>query len=288
MAARLPSFRGFLIGVFCAFCAGAAACSGSTTAPIDVDAASGGPDGNGSDGNGPDGTDGVDLADGETEAASHEPGDSADEGDGGEASGAGDAGDAVPRPLCPAPLDVTGWTTPALKPRKTSSACSAQEIIDYDSNCLNPTTTSVAACDAFSAAHNGCAACLNSRDNDPTWGPLVAFSVLDINLGGCVLALDPSSAACAQSAQDDQVCVHLACDYQCPITDEPSYDRWTQCIDNARAQPCRAHSDAAKCVASLDAGAICTPTADMDTAFLAIAPLFCGGGPVDAGALDGH
>jgi hypothetical protein len=199
---------------------------------------------------------------------------------------------------CPTPADVSSWPAPALHTPKTStSACTAKDIADYDAACLNTATRTMADCTAFGSSRATCQACIESTSTDTTWGPLVAFSgVVNINLGGCLALVDPQSASCGRKVQDYDECVHAACDGVCPVTSTATFALWEQCQMTATAQGCGMYSTAAQCIGLDDAGTICSAAGGFDAAFLAIAPLFCGGAseagtteagpPVEAGATE--
>jgi hypothetical protein len=194
-------------------------------------------------------------------------------------SGDDGGGDGPVATGCPAPADISSWMAPALHPAKTSpSACTAQDLSDYDGACLNNATRTQAACTAFATSRATCLACLESKYTDMTWGPLVSYSgVVNLNLGGCVAIVDPAGAACAQKVQDYDQCVHTACDGVCPVNSPAAFQLWQQCQTIASQQACGMYSTAANCLANDTAAAVCNNAGGFDAAFMAVAPLFCGG-----------
>jgi hypothetical protein len=181
---------------------------------------------------------------------------------------------------CPTPADVSSWMPPAFHaPKTSSSACTAKDIADYDTACLNNMTRTSADCTAFTMAHPSCVSCLESKSTDTTWGPIVTFSgVINVNLAGCLALLDPAGASCAQKVQEYDECVHTACDGVCAVTSPQTFALWKQCRDTATAQACNPYEQAASCISTDDAGTLCNPPGGFDAAFLAVAPIFCGGG----------
>jgi hypothetical protein len=189
--------------------------------------------------------------------------------------------------MCPVPGDLSMWTPPAQKMPKTNpTACSAKDLADYDAACWNNTTRAQAACTAFGNAHPACVACLESMSTDSTWGPIVQFSgVANVNVAGCLALTDPGST-CGKNVQDYELCVHTACDAVCPVTDTASFNAWKMCESTVTTQACATYNTKANCIGTEDAGAACSAGTDFDTTLLAIAPLFCGGFPVDGGAAE--
>jgi hypothetical protein len=215
----------------------------------------------------------------------------------GDDAGGGD--DSSPATGCPTPGDVSTWTPPALKPPKTpSQSCTAQEIMDYDTNCL-AMGSSGSTCTPYMAAHKACSTCLQSKSTDPNWGPLVVFTgVININVSGCLALVEGATSTCAQAVQNYVLCIHTACDGVCPVNSQASFALWKQCETTALAQGCATYGNASNCVSTDDAGSICSVSGGIDAAFLSIAPLFCGGaqsgeggtgeaGPTEAGPAEG-
>jgi hypothetical protein len=210
----------------------------------------------------------------------------------------GSGGDDSSATTCPTPADMSSWKPPAYVPAKHQpGACSAQQISDFDKNCLNASSKSTAACDAFRTASATCVSCLVTTTlTDATWGPLVVDNgTYQGNIGGCLELAAPGNASCAQAQQAMERCAHAACDGPCPVTDQASFSAFQQCVNTADQEACSQYVTAANCLTTIDASAAaaCIPSQNesFDTLYMALAPFFCGGtadgGAAEAGAAEG-
>jgi hypothetical protein len=195
---------------------------------------------------------------------------------------------------CPTPADVSKFTAPAYKHAAHSpTACTAQNITDYDNDCLNQTTRNTTACSAWKTANATCYACLVTPETNATWGALTVHNgVLDVNTAGCVELTDPSDTTCAPAYQAGGMCIEAACDTQCPVSsgDQVSFSNYQQCATTASSQGCgtlvNAGQTACKAAAASATSAFCFPPAggSFDPFFLQVAPIFCGGAASDGGS----
>lgn len=205
-------------------------------------------------------------------------------------SGGGDSGGDTGGGSCPTPVTLpSNYMPPAYAhARQQVGACAPSDITAYDAACINTTTASGANCSAFDSAHATCAGCLQSKLTDSSWGPVVTSDgVENINIAGCIELTDPSATSCEASEEALIQCEHAACDSPCPVTDQASFAKWQSCTTAADKGECKTYLAAVACIGTLDAGAssICNPQA-FEAFFLAVAPLFCGGGDAGTG-MDG-
>jgi hypothetical protein len=208
----------------------------------------------------------------------------------------GGSGDDSSASACPTPADVSKFTPPAYKHAKhVPTACTAQNLKDYDTDCLNATSKNQATCTSWKTANATCYGCLVSQETDATWGALVSHNgVLSLNTAGCVELTDPTDTACAPADQGQEACIEAACDTQCPVKDQTSFTNYQACVQTAASQGCGTFistaNTACSSVATSAASAVCFPSSSgtFETNFAAIAPIFCGGGSAgDGGAPEG-
>lgn len=161
-------------------------------------------------------------------------------------------------------------------PKIVKGSCTTQQIDGYYKSCLPPTS-----CDSFRAANASCVQCIESKDTDATWGPIVTSGfTMTFNPSGCMVALtgDSSETSCAQRFDDLSQCEAAACQAQCPLTDQASAILLEQCDSAASAGEC-AKFAAAEC--GPDAGApytqcVAASSNDPEAGFDAIAAAMCG------------
>jgi hypothetical protein len=178
-----------------------------------------------------------------------------------------------PPPSCPTPADVSTFTAPAFTPPAVKKgACTDQQIQDLYAACFASNAT---ACNSFEQNNAACAACVMTTPNAP--GPLVQQSngIVALNVAGCVAIVtgDSSSTSCAAGVQANFDCEGAACDAQCPVVDQPSFQLYQQCTQAAEAGGCSKYAQA-QC--GLDAGASQCAVQDFKDGFFAIVPLLCG------------
>jgi hypothetical protein len=198
-----------------------------------------------------------------------------------------------------------------------SGACSPATSIDSSQikfvppNAPNPTACSDAqiqqlydACFGPNAAQTPCTAFINAASNKTcntcmfsTWGTSTALGTLiDVagvdyaDTSGCIAIEtgDSSSTGCAAKEQAVLACEVLACGTNCPqVSDQTTFNEWTACTSQADQGVCKTYADAV-CDLS-DAGTVytvCQNHQSFDEYYFALAPVFCGGYPADAGVSD--
>jgi hypothetical protein len=109
----------------------------------------------------------------------------------------------------------------------------------------------------------------------------VSFSSTTIiNQPGCLALIEPSQTGCAEAAEAQIECEHAACDASCPVSDDPSYEAWEQCVAQADEGICAGYDGACLDVATStdggDAGGAACAGTDFGTAFMNVAMVFCG------------
>jgi hypothetical protein len=214
------------------------------------------------------------------------PFDATDE-DGDDGADGDDGGDGSPgcnTGVCPSPDDVTGFQ-PTWKPPTGGhqNKCSAALIDEFYTDCLD--TNGSQQCSTFGAngdaAHQACAACLQSQYTDASWGPLVySPGEVETNESGCIALLDPAAMSCAQSVQADDECQHAACDPVCGIGDDQSFDGYVTCTAAANSCGCEPFFQAAMCAKMLgyaqSPAAPCLVGQTFQDVYYQIAAAFCG------------
>ncbi len=189
-------------------------------------------------------------------------------------------------PHCPdVPEDESAYQHETIKPaRPYSASCGAGLVSYFYAQCLGPYATQ-SSCNTFQSSWAACAACLMSDSTDSAWGPIVSFpNYAETNMAGCVelhTANPAPSGSCADVLYQEEQCVRDACVGLCPLSpnDSVELDNFVQCETNATAGTCKSLDDAANTACQEDAGpyANCFVQKDFESAFIAIAPTFCGG-----------
>ncbi|HEY1960238.1 MAG TPA: hypothetical protein VGH28_31730 [Polyangiaceae bacterium] len=194
---------------------------------------------------------------------------------------------------CPTPnptIDTSAITwVPPITPDPT--ACSDVQIAAFFDGCFGP-QKSTSACQGFenANANANCLKCLITNQNASAYGALIAIGGIDYaNTSGCIAILsgDSSATGCGAKAQSVLDCESLACADQCAVTDDASLQLYDQCTSAADQAVCKSYVDG-QCDLT-DAGAvnsICLNQPDFEHYYDALAPIFCGGYPADAGAGD--
>jgi hypothetical protein len=207
-----------------------------------------------------------------------------------------DTGDAGSLPTCPTPgplVEFDAGYHPATPLHQ--GWCSPAFLTQFYQDCVVSGATSTS-CSNWSTsadlAHQRCAACLATPSTEPNYGPIIVYGgVLDINLAGCIQALDPNALACATAMQASYACEHAACDKPCPVTDRNSYTQWAKCAFAADQGVCKTYVDQSCAAAEADGGAAaaCFPWEGVGASFGAyydvLSALFCGSS-ADAAAGD--
>lgn len=194
--------------------------------------------------------------------------------------------------MCPSPkTDISGFMAPmmAIPPITPSSVCSDVQLAAYWQACRVPPASG---CAAWRTANMACDKCLESNDTDPKWGVLVYGSgqyvvngIVQANYDGCLTIL--GATQCANDDFAANMCTKYACEEQCPVTDQTSYNAYSMCVQSASSGACKMYSSkvSPSCTAG-DAGAAVTACkgSNFQDYYNKIAPIFCGGAPSDAGS----
>ena len=183
-----------------------------------------------------------------------------------------------------APADVSGFTPPAYKNARPPQAKCTQAFIDsFYSLCL-ATGATTATCAPFSPttgdqAHKDCRACIVSVQADANYGPLIeSKGLVSLNIAGCMEIKDPTNGlACAKAYQASDACDTAACAANCPVTDDPSFQLYQACVQQAQAGGCKTYVTAAACAnAEAEAGAPqCFQGQTFQDLYNSIVPVFC-------------
>jgi hypothetical protein len=171
------------------------------------------------------------------------------------------------------PASAAGFS-PVMVAPVMNPVCTAAEVAGLVTQCFDPVTATTAGCAAWRAVAENMAcladcpvtssyAAAPAVHNPPPppkgpWGPLVRItsesSITFLNLGGCVAAADPSSAAqsCANALNAQFECEYYACAANCPIpvtadasVTEDADGAFENCMLAADSGPCRAYANAA-------------------------------------------
>ena len=209
-----------------------------------------------------------------------------------------DASDAADAKNVCAPSDLSGFTPPSYAPPKhVPGACTGAQISGFLDACFRTGHTKTS-CDTFAATiPSTCADCLATPWNAPARGAAVLYQgaagdhgVRALNVSGC-LALVGGAAGldCAKKLEIEEACELAACNANCPVTDNASFQPWAACVTSADSAACRPYTaPATTCIMAegmTDAGSsMCgLPLTTFETGFMAIAAVLCGGGSSDAG-----
>jgi hypothetical protein len=164
--------------------------------------------------------------------------------------------------------------------------CTAAQITGYYTACLDFGHT-VATCTTWtnaSASDTACAACILTQGTATTYGPVVAHNgVISANLAGCIALLDTGSGVtCAHAIEAADQCGDAACAANCPVTDDPSFQLYIACIQQASSNDCQSYAQAQSAceAAEADGGAAaaCLQGQDFQSLYNIFAPIFCSGG----------
>jgi hypothetical protein len=186
------------------------------------------------------------------------------------------------------PGNVSGFTP---KPHPTTVAapykgsCTAAEIDTVYQQCFNGGTGCTSTLP--------CYACIFSSVGAAAWGPTVVvpndsaqYSLVELNVGGCLDLLEPCNAPCAYALENQSACEYAACGTNCPITSNAAsttdYDNCATTIDTCAPNGCATYSVGAACASSIlpgpdHPGNVCFANeANFELQFDAISAVFCG------------
>ncbi len=179
-----------------------------------------------------------------------------------------------------APADVTSFVPPPYHPvARQVGACTPTQISGFYTACF--TGQNMAACNSFKMAAPTCAGCLETPSTAAAWGATVTQrGIISINVAGCMEVLGGANGlACAKATESEQACVAAACDANCPVTDDASFQLYLACTQQVAANGCASYAQASQActLAQADAGAAsCTSGQDFQGFYDNIAPVVCG------------
>jgi hypothetical protein len=172
--------------------------------------------------------------------------------------------------------------------------CVPEQIAGFYDACLGPKRTKMD-CDAvvMDAGVADCVACIITPDTAARYGPIVQHgSVAEENLAGCIELLDPANYKCCEEVQQAVNCDVAVCSANCPVTDQTSFNAYSDCVTQADQTVCSTYSMRAQCAsAEADGGASLCIAGSFQEFYDNVVPIFCGvagapdaGGTPDAGA----
>jgi hypothetical protein len=203
-------------------------------------------------------------------------------------TGANDGG------TCPAPVNGTcgmgslsGFTPTWIPPSGYHQGkCTLAEIQTVFDDCWGTNADPIA---CANDQGSGCYACLVTEElGSSAYGPLIATqndALVNINVAGCLALLEPCNQACATAIADDFACDNAACEANCPVNSQTSYNRYVAC--EATADGCKTGCDtyateATQCTSQIlgaqHPGSICMSANHQAFTdyYAAVAPVFCG------------
>lgn len=194
------------------------------------------------------------------------------------------------------PADVSTFQPPTYVPASGASQgkCTPAQITTFYDDCLAPNSTQTT-CAPFNGAtatpeNKACYVCIITRDTDTKYGPVVEHKgVVSVNIPGCMELRDGSAGlVCAKAYQAADGCSRAACAANCPVIDDASFQLYLACVQQASANGCKSYQQGAACAASKsDSGTtgagICFRGQSFHDLYDSVVPIFCGGGPGDAG-----
>lgn len=175
--------------------------------------------------------------------------------DGGKKDGTATKPDANVKPPPPAtcsPGSVTGFTPTWKPPAKKPGTCT-QTQIDSIIECLLDENADQTACKTTlaAAANQACQSCIVTNTPSATqYGALVVGDALvSINYAGCIALKtnDLTANGCGAKYQALGQCTTEACEFNCPVTDDISFNEYQQCAMDAESGGCATYATAAAC-----------------------------------------
>jgi hypothetical protein len=198
-----------------------------------------------------------------------------------------DTGPDVAMVMCPQPKTDLSMFMPPMSippPNASTDSCTSMQLSGYWTACRDTNATSMT-CNAWRMANMACAGCLESTDTDASWGPLVYGSgqyvtngTVRANYEGCLVKL--GYQACADASFRQGLCTKFACEEQCPVMDNTSYQEYVKCTNTANTGVCKMYTDKVTMTCAADAApnlAACRGNNFQDF-FNKIAPIFCSAG----------
>jgi len=190
-----------------------------------------------------------------------------------------------------APGSLATFTPKAPPPTPVQNVCTAAETQAIYSGCLDPMTSSTAACNATDDA---CYTCIfgsltgAATENAATWPPIVSGSnmIVSLNFGGCLTLLEPCNTKCAATLESDIECELAACEVNCgtvtTAAEVMAYSACTEKVDGCDPGGCyQYYLNGQSCASQITGpGTACLghlTDGNFEAGFLAVVPVFCGG-----------
>jgi hypothetical protein len=172
--------------------------------------------------------------------------------------------------VCQPRLD--GLAEATFRPPAAGGTCSAADVDRLLADCFSSDPARCAALE-----DEPCFRCAVTASSDASWGPIVRSPHADLaNVGGCLLALDPSSRDCAEEVQARTRCAMDAC----AACGGPA--AFNACLREADEGVCQQQAlSASACLAgaSADAVSTCLAMAEDPAALSAVLTAMCGVSP---------
>jgi hypothetical protein len=190
--------------------------------------------------------------------------------------------------MCPTPADVSGFTPPTKVHDSNAPAqkCTNAQIAAFYTNCIDDATATNMTCTNWTnmgadaaGSNKDCGACIYTQSTASKYGPVVAGQgLISLNISGCLQV--NGATTCALSYEVNQQCGKLACDDQCPVSDNATFAKYQQCRTNAANGGCKTYATKADMDCPEDAGnvATCTNFADFQAGYAKISQIFCNPG----------
>jgi hypothetical protein len=112
-----------------------------------------------------------------------------------------------------APVATTERAAPKSLRAFQPGSCTTEELAGYITDCLQSAGDK---CEAYKTASATCAACIESKSTDETWGPIVFYegrTYYDYNQGGCIANVtgDLADTGCGAAQTRYLECRHASC-----------------------------------------------------------------------------
>jgi hypothetical protein len=164
-----------------------------------------------------------------------------------------------------------------------SGACTDLQISSFYDACLGP-SSNPGGCAAYVQANTSCAACLQTDDTAPQYGPVIWHAnrtYYTPNIAGCIANEqgDAGAGSCGAAYQASVKCKEAAC-VACATSADPS--AYPTCENGADGTGCQALiaplNTACGTALSSSPVSVCIPphTDTAEDAYLQLAPIFCG------------
>ena len=176
---------------------------------------------------------------------------------------------------CP-PGSLASFTTKYHAPDTNGpGSCTASEIAQFYTACLDPVNSTQAACTSYQNGIGGlfCSPCLVTPSTASKWGPLVQYpdNTVSLNSGGCYAISASAALSCGQQSEYVVECDRAAC--AACSTANGDFD---SCATAAEAAGCSqyAQSETTQCAPYASTG--CALSGTFESSFKSIAAVMCG------------